>query len=191
MIALEGRTLKAFVISDRDYYPDLQQLQQDLTSDHLEWHVWERAEIENYLLCPPAIERLLRGPERQPVLEEQPFRQEYCRLLEASRDSANDHLVEAFKEYGKRLDKQWDAVTMSRNAREYLNEHWDSDQIGLADAKEVVLPGIKTWLQKHAYGQFSNKALAQTLLRDDLPEEVHELARKLAKFAGVTASSCT
>jgi predicted ATPase len=185
MIALQGHTLEAFVVADRDYCPDLEQLHQQLQSDHLRWHVWSRAEIENYLLCPEAIKRLLRGDQRQRVLDEQALQAEYDRLRDASIDSANDHLVAAFTEYRKRLDEQWDAATMSRMAREYLREHWDAEKDALADAKGIVLPGVKRWLQEHQFGQFSNKALAEGLLPSELPAEVHQLARNLAEFAGV------
>jgi len=56
----------------------------------------------------------------------------------------------------------------------------------LADAKELVLTGIKRWLQQHDLGEFSNKSLADALLPEDLPEEVHDLANNLAQFAGVS-----
>jgi len=186
MIALEGRTLEAYVVADRDYYPDLSHLLQNLPTEHLKWHVWSRAEIENYLLCPGAILRLLRGEHRQRVLDEPAFEIEYERLFETSLDSANDHLVEAFAEYRRRLEEKWDAATLSRKAREYLREHWPNEKVALADAKGVVLPGIKRWLQENQVGQFSNKALAEILLPSELPEEVHALARSLAEFAGVS-----
>ncbi|MCR4412865.1 MAG: AAA family ATPase [Thermoguttaceae bacterium] len=185
IIALQGRTLEAFVVADRDYYPDLDQLRGQLPRDHVRWHIWSRAEIENYLLCPQAIQRLIRGTARQRVLDEGAFRAEYHRLLEASLDSANDHLVEAFTEYRKRLDERWDAATMSRKAREFLRAHWEQEKDALVDAKGVVLPGVKRWLQEQGYGQFSNKALAEALRPSELPAEVHELARSLARFAGV------
>jgi len=184
MISLRGRPLETFVVADRDYYPDLEQLRQQLESPHVKWHIWERAEIENYLLCPGAILRLLRQGD-QHVLEEVAFMKEYERLLEACRESAHDHLVEAFGEYRRRLEEKWDAVTMSRKAREYLKENWDKDKVALADAKEIVLPGIKRWLQDRQLGQFSNKALAEALLPEDLPEEIHALAMDLAEFTGV------
>ncbi len=185
VIALHGRILEAFVVADRDYYPNLEQLRGQLPRDHVQWHVWSRAEIENYLLCPGAIERLIRGTARQRALDEAAFRAEYDRLLEASQDSANDHLVEAFSEYRRRVGERWDAATMSRMAREFLRTHWQQEKEALVDAKGVVLPGVKRWLQEHGYGQFSNKALAESLLRWELPTEVHELARSLAQFAGV------
>ncbi len=185
MVSLKGRPLKLFAVADWDYYPDTSQLDQELPKNHIQWHIWERAEIENYLLCPKAIVRLLREEKDQRHLEETPFNEEYNRLVDRSRDSANDHLVEAFTEYRRRLNERWDTVTLSRRAREYLNEHWETNKVSLADAKEVVLPGIKRWLQQHHVGQFSNKALAESLARDDLPEEVHTLAKDLADFAGI------
>jgi len=186
MLSLRGRTLHAFTIADRDYCPDLEQLRQAVACEHVGWHIWERAEIENYLLSPDAIIRLIRGTSAQMVLEEPVFLSEYERLLESCRDSANDHLVKAFDEYRRRLDQKWDPVTISRKAREYLIENWEADKVALADAKDIVLPGIKRWLQKHRFGQFSNRSLAEALLPEDLPEEVHGLARRLAEFVGVT-----
>ena len=188
MISLPGQTLEAFVVSDRDYYPDLGQLREQLPSDHLRWHVWERAEIENYLLCPDAIIRLLREGHDQPVLEEPGFREQFGELLEASRDPIFKQLVNAFDVQRRRLEKKWDAGTMADKARDYLQQNWEDNRRALADAKDVVLPGIKRWLQEHELGQFSNKSLAQVLLPEDLPEEVHDLAAELADFTGVTRS---
>lgn len=185
MISLGGRVLQAFVISDWDYYPDRSHLEKHIAAEHVRWHVWERAEIENYLLCPDAIIRLLRGKSHHPVLEEPPFRQEYDRLIEKSYDSANDHLVEAYGDYRRLSGENWDNVTISRKAREYLKTHWETEKVALADAKEIVLPGLKRWLQEHSYGQFSNKALAETLSPQDLPDEIHQLARELANFVGI------
>jgi len=188
MIALRGRTLQAFVVSDWDYYPDRVHLHATLPSEHLQWHVWKRAEIENYLLCPDAIVRLLQEGEQAFPLEVPVFEHEFQRLIEKSRDWANDHLVEGFDEYRKRSQEKWDPATMSRKAREYLEANWESDKFALADAKSVVLPGIKRWLQEHNLGQFSNKALAEALLPKDLPEEIHALARELAAFTGVKSA---
>jgi len=185
LITLGGRVLEVFVVADRDYYPNETHLRQALPAEHIRWHVWNRSEIENYLLCPQAIIRLLRPAERQLHLEEPVFLQEYERLLNASYESANDHLVEAFGEYRRRLDEKWDNVTISRKAREYLKEHWETEKLALADAKDVVLPGMKRWLQEHGLGEFSNRSLANALLPEDLPDEVHQLASEMAIFAGV------
>ncbi len=187
MIAIEGRDLEMFVVADRDYHPDLPFLRQSLPTAHIEWHIWERAEIENYLLSIAGIRRTL---DLLPLFEES-LRAELERLMESSRDSSNDHLVKAFQEYGKSREERWDVTTISRKAREYLQQHWDSEKLALCDAKEIVLPGIKRWAQSQRLEQFSDKSLAETLNPEELPEEVHILAKRLAEFAGVQTNDET
>ncbi|MBM4086086.1 MAG: ATP-binding protein [Planctomycetes bacterium] len=185
MITVTGRPLEMFVVADRDYHPDLAHLHRSLPSEHIQWHVWERAEIENYLLCVEAMQRLCEDPKGRLTFDGQALRQEFGRLLDSSRDSANDRLAKAFQEHAPRGGERWDGAAVSRKAREYLREHWESGKLALADAKEIVLPGIKRWLQSKKLGQFSDKALAEVLCPEDLPAEVHELAKRLAEFSGL------
>lgn len=185
MLTVTGQLLKMFVVADRDYHPDLEFLYKDVPSEHIEWHIWERAEIENYLLSLDGIKQVLASPQRQVTLEEASLETEFERLIGESYNPVNDKLVKAFQEYGRSLKEQWDAATLSKKAREYLQQHWENEKLALADAKEIVLPQIKAWLKSKNLGQFSNKSLAMVLQTEDFPGEVHELARRLAKFAGV------
>jgi predicted ATP-binding protein involved in virulence len=185
MIAVQGASLELFVIADRDYHPDLPMLVSGLPTTNIQWHVWERTEIENYLLCPDGIMRVLQKPERQMTLDEGSLRVEFDRLIEYSKDTANDRLVKAFGDLGRKLRENWDAATLSRKAREYLQAHWHAERIALADAKEIVLPGIKRWLQAQQHGQFSDRSLAEALKPEDLADEIHQVTKALARFSGV------
>lgn len=185
MLTIQGETLEMFVVADRDYHPDLKHLYESKQADHLQWHIWERTEIENYLLSLDGIVRIAGEPEAQQTIEGYAFEQEFNRLVDSSRDSANDRLVKAFQQYGRSQSTQWDAATCSQKAREYLQAHWDTQKLALADAKEIVLPGLKRWLKDNYSKQFSDRALAEHLSAEDLPEEVRAFARKLAEFAGV------
>ena len=186
MIAVQGASLELFVIADRDYHPDLAMLISGLPTTNIQWHVWERTEIENYLLCPDGIMRVIQKPERQMTLDESSLQVEFNKLVELSKDTANDRLVKAFGELRHKLDEKWDAATLSRKAREYLQAHWSEERIALADAKEIVLPGIKRWLQAQQHGQFSDRSLAEALKPQDFPSEIHEVTKALAKFSGVS-----
>ncbi len=188
VIAVAGPALEVFVIADRDYHPDPTALLATLPSDHLRWHIWERVEIENYLLQLPSITRLVASGTDQLTLDEALLTQEFNTLIDNSRNSASDRLVQAYDEVRKRSRESWDAATMARKAREFLDANWNSHKLALADAKDVVLPGIKRWLQEHALGQFSNKKLAQILEPDDLPEEIHAVAKRIAEFAGLAVN---
>jgi len=183
-IAVAGPALEIFVIADRDYHPDPQALHDSLPARHVHWHIWERAEVENYLLCLPAIKRIVGSPAREVTIDETLLEAEFSRLIESSRTSANDRLVQAYDELRKRTRELWDAATMARKAREYLDQHWAAERITLADAKDIVLPGLKRWLEENGWGQFSDRKLAEQLRPEDLPEEIHQLAGRLAAFAG-------
>jgi hypothetical protein len=185
MIAVQGAALELFVVADRDYHPDLAVLREGLPSTNIQWHVWHRAEIENYLLHPDGIVRVMHKPENQMTLDEGALRSELDRLIDQSKNAANDRLVKAFDELRHKLNERWDPATLSRKAREYLQAHWDTDRIALADAKEIVLPGVKRWLQSQGHGQFSDRSLAEALAPQDLAPEIHEVTRSLAHFAGV------
>ncbi|MGE0374215.1 MAG: ATP-dependent endonuclease [Planctomycetaceae bacterium] len=185
MITIGGQSLRMFVIADRDYHPDVPALELQLGGPNLDVHVWRRTEIENYLLNITAIRRLLRQRESEMVLDEQSVQSEFDRLIEVSRPNADDGLVQAYDEMRRRQQERWDAATMNRKAREFLDEHWDQERLDLADAKDVVLPGIKRWLQKHGISAFSDHKLAETFQYDDLPNEIHDVAKRLAVFAGV------
>jgi hypothetical protein len=80
-------------------------------------------------------------------------------------------------------------ATFSRKAREYLQQHWETNKLGLADAKDQVLPGLKRWLQANFSVQFSDKRLADFISPEELPTEIHEVARRIAEFAGVKTLS--
>jgi len=185
MIAVTGPALEIFAIADRDYHPDPDRLEASLPADHIRWHIWRRTEIENYLLHLPTIARLVGGDGRQTTFDDRLLRAEFDRLLEASRNSANDRMVQTLDEIRHRAKEPWDAATMARMAREFLDKHWSSEKLALADAKDVVLPGVKRWLQDKGWGQFSDVKLAEMLKPVDLPQEIHELAKALAGFAGL------
>ena len=186
--ALSGSEVKMFVIADRDYHSDPACLERGLLSDHITWHIWRRVEIENYLLDVEVIARLVGFDGSQRTVQENILRGQFNGLVEGSRDAANDRLVQAFEEQRRREREGWSAATMSRKAREYLDSHWEAEKVDLADAKEIVLPGVKRWLQSEGFGQFSDKRLAGEFERDDLPEEIHQVAKQLAAFAGVAVN---
>jgi predicted ATPase len=185
MIAVQGTALELFVVADRDYHPDLAILRAGLPSSNIHWHVWQRVEIENYLLHPGGIVRVLHKPDNHMMLDEGALRSELNRLIELSKDAANDRLVKAFDELRRKLGEQWDPATLSRKAREYMQAHWENERVALADAKEIVLPGVKRWLQSQRQSQFSDRSLAEALMIEDLDPEVHETAQALARFAGI------
>ncbi len=189
MLAMDGGSLELFVIADRDYLVDVEDCERRLFHGHIHGHIWRRTEIENYLLSTTALRRLLPHQPGEPSLFDQPLLAEFDAALEASRGTAHDRITGAVTEFSRLTKNGWDPVKISQLAREHFEAHWPQDRLALADAKSVVLPRLKRWFQDQRLGQFSDRRLAQELEPAELPDEVHELGRRLAMFAGVKLES--
>ncbi|MBI4567798.1 MAG: ATP-binding protein [Planctomycetes bacterium] len=176
--------LRLFVLADRDYHPDRATLLAGLPVEGIEWHVWERNEMENYLLAESALCRAILGPDPSPPAATE-LAEEFASLLESCRGPAQDRLVKAFYDHGRSLNQTWDPVTCSEKARAYLDQRWPSERLALADAKETVLPGIRQWAQSRNLPAPSNLVLARGLTKGEIPGEIVALAPRIRGFAGV------
>jgi len=182
-----GSELKMFVISDLDYYPDRGELlkEKNLLNINIKYHIWERNEIENYLLIPQGILRLVDSNSNGKTLFQNGMEEEFYQLLEQSKEMVEEHFIAGFEFYRNYKKTGWDGIAIHRKVRELMNQKWDIDKISLTDAKEFILPGLKRWLQKNGYSQFSDHSLADSLRKDELPDEIHIVIKQLAEFAGV------
>jgi predicted ATPase len=185
-----GSAIKMFVVSDRDYYPFPKELKDDLIKkdQHIHWHIWERNEVENYLLSINSLRKLVKPkPNAQMTIDEVALTRQFDMLVEKNKDEVNDRLVKTFEDYSRHFKKNWDASVCSKEARVFLNQNWSNDKLGLTDAKKVIA-GLAGWFQSHHHEQFSAKKLAQSLTKADLPAELEIFIKELVRFAGVQTS---
>jgi predicted ATPase len=184
MLKLQGETLKVFAISDRDYYPERDNAIQAKTKGHVTFVMWERTEIENYLLVPDAAIRLL-GPSGL-ALQESALRAEFERLLNAKegKDNAQDKAVKTHEEFSRKEKKGWDSSSWSKMSRTMIDAGW-GDGTAFSDAKEFVLPAIKRWLKNAKLPEFADLKLAEEIKCDELPVEMIQLCQDLAKFVDI------
>jgi HEAT repeat protein len=181
----------AFVLADRDY-----KLDDELQADHEQlkskafarqiWHVWQRVEIENYLVCPSAIVRLIVGRAKSvedklrfPSPQENELRELIEQTIESSREAARNHLVDAFE----KANKGHTASTRLTRAERFLLSLWQGEvRIDWCDAKEVVLPKLKQECKRRWNVSLSDQELIRSLLPEEIPAEMIQVVHALASF---------
>ena len=189
MLCLTGTPLRLFVVCDRDYYPNREELlsERNAFDPNVQYYVWEKNEVENYLLVPKALCRLVVNSDRPLLNVSQEMEQKISQLIDASREEVGDHCVSVHYYYWNTVKKcGYDAGTLSRKAREYVKENWEKDRVAMTDAKGFVLPGIKRWMQEKGLSAFSDKKLAESLLPAELAPEVAQLMDRICAFADVS-----
>ena len=182
-----GNPLKLFVLADWDYYPYRDELIKSLNQKdgNIKYHVWGKAEIENYLLVQDALIRLFTFKNETKNLFTDPFIDEFNSLLDKSKSIVLDKFAKAVEEYSHSERKGWNITKMNSEAQKLLDSMWDNNKLSITDAKEYILPGLKRWLQNNGFSQFSDLSLAESLEISEIDNEVKEFIYKLADFAGV------
>lgn len=179
--------ISLFVVSDRDYLFDSareEKLRKGNAKAGQQWVIWRQAEIENYLLQKAALQRLCGELERGPLFQvtEDGLEAKLEDLVEQSRTNVLDKLMNRFDEE----DRRRDPASCRRLAEDWLEREWHGDRrFELSDAKEVVLPSLRDWLQREYMISFSNERLASGFLESEIPAEMKEVGDQLLSFAGL------
>ncbi len=133
--------VRAYVVADRDY-----RLDEDLTTEqaHLSkqgrqtWRVWQRVEIENYLLNEEAWVSLVTEKARESsrsVPEESELRRQFWIAVESTRERALD----GFMDQRTKRNKKWSASKARQEAEKFLERSWKEEgRLLHCDAKKVL-----------------------------------------------------
>jgi len=183
----------AFVIADRDYA-----LGDQLTAERVRyrdapfaqaqtWRIWDRTEIENYLLKPEAIERavVIAAEEAPPLFRPQP--QSIIDLVEQIVVEAYEplrlRLINAFGEYSKVERLGWEPATVTQRAEAQLAIIWASqERYAWCDAKEAVLPKLRERIREQFQVQLSDSSIITSMTVEEIPPDLIETIEALAQF---------
>lgn len=162
-------------ILDRDYFSAKFIESQMLAAQdaHLYLHVWEKKEIENYLLIPEAIFRIID----KPYAEYEDFRAK----LEALIDGQKDDVVLQFANQLQIQDsKRKDLGSYVKSAREYVEQSW-----GTLEQKLSIIGGkyalslINSWIKSNYHKHCSQATILSVIKAEDISSEMVEVIRAL------------
>lgn len=170
-----GETIKTYCILDSDYHTpeQLRDRGTEATKAGVSVHIWTLKELENYLLVPSAIARLIneRKPERTPEVTEAKVRNHIETIVAGMEDSIFDAMSTEFLA----ADKPGGSAAANKRARERLKDAKDAGRLaGIASGKEV-LSALSDWA-KNSYGvSFSPEAITATLHPNEIADEMRQI----------------
>ena len=186
--------VRAFVVADRDYALDetyeaeqARYLRAPYAAEQT-WRIWERVEIENYLLDPMAIAQVVIGAHSQtPLLRPAPedVTDLVEQLVEASRERVRLRLIDVFSDRSRSEKLGWQTSTITQRAEAFLAEIWQGEgRYAWCDAKESVLPSLREQLRQRYEIQLSDPDIVGAMRDQDIPADLRQVVEALAAFVG-------
>jgi len=177
-----GESITVYCILDSDYHTQLEirQRLQKAKEVGVQLRIWQRKEIENYLLVPTVIQRLIAS--RISRRKKPPSISEVERILENSFTELKDEVLDALSTEILAQNRALGAGGANKVAREYLNKRWKTPEgrLSVVSGKEVISK-LSTWSQKEYGISINASLLARTMNPSDIALEVVEVLNAIEK----------
>jgi len=165
-----GEDIRAYCILDSDYHTpnEIEARQKDAEAKNVRLHVWQRKEIENYLVAPGAVQRIIARKCKEPPSEAD-ITAKLMEIAESHKDDVYDNFAESFL----LEDRAKGTKVANGKSRAYLDPLWSSGQRPLHRASgKALLSSLSEW-SKSLFGvSFGVATILGALKREDLPDEV-------------------
>ena len=162
--------IKTICILDRDYHMqcEIDQLYKKATDNHLQLHIWEKKELENYILSPQAIFKVAGCP-----LEK--YQEFECELL-AEVENLKQQTLRCILD---QIDHNFPGKTAGTNLEQALielNKRWGTleDRLSVCNGKDLISL-INTWIKRRYCRSSSRAKLLAALTPNDISDEVRKV----------------
>ena len=181
--------IDALVVRDRDYMlqDDYESYEDLFNTEGQTWHIWRKNEIENFLLIPEAIHRLLvRKYPDSPLLI--PSTEQIQQWLDEECEHLVDEVFDSLCSEFSRLDRKSDPKTVNQRAREYLESRWNArSKLSLCKGTQIM-QRLQQRLRERDM-TFSLEELLAEIRIDELDNDIQVLLEKLAHFLDIEPRS--
>ncbi len=164
--------IKSYCLLDSDYHTPkaLADRKKSAKANGINLHIWARKEIENYLLVPAAIRRLMeRGAKRDTVPSEEEIEKELIKIASGLRDTVFNGMAAEFD----KEDRSLRITGANRAASDRLKPLWKSKvkRLELVSGKTLI-GQISAWSKAKCNVSFSATKLANEISAVEIADEV-------------------
>lgn len=167
---------RVYCLLDRDYHQqsEVDERLNQAESRAVDLHIWQRKEIENYLLSPGAIlRRLTRGARRnKQLLTSELVADKLASIAEDMYDFTLGKIADGIARSGSHLEPS----TALRRAQQRLDPEWEdpAERLRVVSGKEV-LKRLSAWSQETFDTGLTGSAIARTMRREEIPDEMRDV----------------
>ncbi len=169
-------TIKTYCIFDSDYHTSEEKKERISESKNqgINLHIWQKKEIENYLICPAAIFRLINNKKKANVLTEDEIHNKLVEIAE----SLKDDVIDSFATEIQYKDNSKSTKTVNQEARQYVNSNWGLNKLSLIPGKKAIST-LCNWIADTYKVSISRFAIAREIKDLEMDEELKYVIHKI------------
>ena len=136
--------------------------------------IWDRKELENYLLVPAAIQRLIKSLGRKGV--QAPTLQAVTAKIEEIAEGLKSDTEQSIAQEVQVGNRGHDVKRCMRTATEIVSGYWNTfgGKMSVVSGK-MVLTELNRWTQQKYKVSFTNSRLTSEIQADEIDEEVRSV----------------
>lgn len=177
-----GDRINTYCIFDRDYHTpeEIEDRRTQAKERGIILHIWERKEIENYLVDAIVIARVIKQRAKVPppnpgVVQE---------FLNHACDQEKEIVFDAIATHLSHRDKSLGTGGANKAARKLLDEQWNAHKLHLVSGK-AVLTRLNTWTQEQYNTSLGAMAIAKAFLTNEISPEVCQVITMIEQGTAV------
>jgi hypothetical protein len=172
------QSIMVYCILDRDYHTDneVRERYEEAKQYDINLKIWNRKEIENFIIEPKAIRRIIERESGKKISHEQTV-DAIDLLIEQMKEEYLDALMDKISLDARRSGKHLEPSTVKKKSQEKLQEDW-SNKLSIVSGKSLVRR-ISNWSNETFGVLINSNKIAQELAEDEIPVELKTVIIKI------------
>ncbi|MCC4770056.1 AAA family ATPase [Methanosarcina sp. DH2] len=169
-----GEAIYVYCILDSDYYTkyQIEKRLKDAERSGVKLHIWERKEIENYLIVPETISRIINRETNLGI------RADESKITEQLEKICNDFYFDTFNRISIQISNENPSEREKANikAKAIVDEYWKSidGKLTLVSGKEV-LSRLSAWSQAEYHVSLNSTKIAKEMKKEEILPEMKDV----------------
>jgi hypothetical protein len=174
-----GERIRTYAIFDRDFFPQsvIDQRYVEARNHSVRLHVWTRKEIENFVLVPAGVARVIANRHKRGV---PPTEQEVEAKFDAVLDALKEETTEALADYLQRENPRLSVKGAMKEAKELVDGAWQSrsGKCKIVSGK-AALKALSSWSDATYGAGFTAVTVAKALMQGEVDAEMQRMLRAI------------
>lgn len=170
--------IKTYCILDSDYHVEEDKIirYEEAEKHEINLHIWERKEIENYLINSNAILRAILHDNSEANLSVEIVENKINEIAESLKELITDNYATEISN----KDKGLAIKTVNSKARKIVDELWTDKKLWIVPGKKMI-KSLSAWSQNEYRVSLNPFKLCRHIQKDEIVTEIKDLLERLEK----------